>query len=84
MTPDDECYVSLPDGLDLLHESIEKYGLVKDINFNSRTLNEFSPAWAIWNNKKQKDAIWGVVVPYWKDDKLAALIEENEPTKVWA
>jgi hypothetical protein len=84
LTPDDECYVSLPDGLDLLHESIEKYGFVKDINFNSRLLNEFSPTWAIWNNKKHKDAIWGLVVPYWKDDRLAELIEENEPTRVYA
>jgi hypothetical protein len=51
LTPDDECFVSLPDGLDLLQDSIEKNGFVKDINFNSRALNEFSPTWAIWNNK---------------------------------
>jgi hypothetical protein len=84
LTPDDECYVSLPDGLDLLHESIEKHGFVKDINFNSRLLNEFSPTWAIWNNKKQKDAIWGLVTPYWKDDRLAELIQENDATKIFA
>ena len=84
LTPDDECYVSLPDGLDLLNESIEKYGFVKEINFNSRALNEYTPTWAIWNNKTHKDAIWGLVIPYWKDDRLAALIEENEPAKVYA
>jgi hypothetical protein len=85
LTPDDECYVSLPDGLDLLQDSIEKNGFVKDINFNSRVLNEFSPTWAIWNNKTCKDTIWGAITPYWKDtDRLAALIEENDATKIFA
>jgi hypothetical protein len=84
LTPDDECFVSLPDGLDLLQDSIEKNGFVKDINFNSRALNEFSPTWAIWNNKTYKDAIWGNVIPYWKDDRLAELIQENEPTRIFA
>jgi hypothetical protein len=84
LTPDDECFVSLADGLDLLNDSIEKNGFVKDINFNSRLLNEFSPTWAIFATTTYKDKIWGAITPYWKDtDRLAALIEENEPTKVY-
>jgi hypothetical protein len=85
LSPDDECYVSLESGLDLLQESIEKDGFIKDINFNSRVLQEFSPTWAIWNDRSFKDAIWGKVEPYWKNqDVLAALLEENEPTRIFA
>jgi hypothetical protein len=84
LSPADDCYVSLEGGLDLLHESIEKDGFIKGINFNSRALNEYTPTWAIWNNKNQKDAIWGLVIPYWKDDRLAELIQENDATKIFA
>ncbi len=90
LSPADECFVSLEDGLDLLHESIEKDGFIKDaFSYTSRVLTEFQPAWGIWADKTFSDSYtkkyFGTVKPYWKDtERLAALLEENEATRVWA
>ena len=86
LSPDDDCYVSLEGGLDLLEDFIQQHGFIKDaFSYTSRALNEFEPTWAIWATTSYKDPIWKQITPYWKDtDRLAALIEENEPTKVYA
>lgn len=85
-SPADELYVSLEDGLDLLNDSITTRGFIKDgFSYKSKVLQDFIPDWAIWATTDFKDVIWGAITPYWKDsDRLTALIEENEPTRVWA
>jgi hypothetical protein len=90
LPPNDDCFVSLADGLDLLNDSIQQHGFIKDaFTYTSRVLNEFEPMWGIWADRTFSDSYtkkyWGTVKPYWKDlDRLSALIEENEATKVWA
>jgi hypothetical protein len=86
LTPDDECYVSLEGGLDLLNDSIQQHGFIKDFQYQSKVLNEHEPSSIfVWETTAHKDKIWGAVTPYWKDvDRLADLIEESEPTRVWA
>jgi len=90
LSPADDCYVSLQGGLDLLEDSIQLHGFIKDaFSYTSRVLNEFQPTWGIWADRTFSDShtkqYWGIVKPYWKDsDRLSALIEENEATKIWA
>jgi hypothetical protein len=74
------------DGLDLLEDSIQQHGFINDFQYQSKVLNEHEPSSIfVWETAAHKDKIWGNVTPYWKDtDRLAALIEENEPTRVWA
>ena len=84
-SPDDELYVSLAEGIDVAEDTIAKNGFIKETNFNSRALQDFSPTWAIWCDRILDDAIWGLVEPYWKNQEvLAALVEENAPTNIWA
>jgi len=80
-SPDDPDFVSLEGGLELLDDHVKRYGYIKDaFDYYSSVLNEFHPQWAIWASESSRDA-----APYWKDpERLAALIRENEPTKVWA
>lgn len=86
LPPEDEFYVSLEDGLEDLSEFIAEHAFIKDwVNFNSDYLNDFRPCWAIWETRHHNDRIWGEVEPYWKNPKLLnALIEENDPTRVYA
>jgi hypothetical protein len=88
--PSDDDYVSLADGIDIAEDTIQKNGFIKDaFSYTSRVLNEFEPMFAIWADRTLSDSYtkkhWGTVKPYWKDAKrLAALLEENEPTRIFA
>jgi hypothetical protein len=87
-SPENETYVSLQEGIDLMDQHVKEHGVIKERNFTSDFLNSFNPSWAVWTNESddvnQSTERWPRVKPYWKDSqRLAALIAEGKATRVW-
>jgi hypothetical protein len=72
VSPDDEYFVGLHEGLAMIEAFIETRGFIRDsTKFNDIDLVSFQPGWSLWDK-------------YWTDWRLEALCAENEPTKVFA
>lgn len=84
--PSDPDYIGLEEGHDDLKNFIKTIGFIKDgFDYRSEFLRSFVPGWAIWADRTFHDPIWSPITPYFKDAaRLAALAEENEPTRVKA
>lgn len=84
-------YVSLEDGLNDLERFIAEHGFIKDAyDYSSQTLRDFEPLFAVWADRKLDDSFYrrcwgGAIAAYYKDpQRLKALCEENEPTRIFA
>ncbi|MGO9841758.1 MAG: hypothetical protein ACLPZF_11275 [Candidatus Acidiferrales bacterium] len=85
--PNEPDYVEFTEGLADLEQFIrDAGGFIKDAyTYRSEYLNDFKPGWALWLPENRVDPVWGRVTAYFKDpNRLLALTQENEPTRVRA
>lgn len=86
LPPDDEDFVGLDEGVQCMNEFITERGMIHDDVYDSPFLQDWLPAWGVWQDKMDYiDPIWKRVQPFWLDqERFHALCSESEATKIYA